>query len=549
MDNPETSSSSTNPPNEVKRHPSFIDSHVESSPLVKQPSQSENENIPSSTNLNSGAALPDFSLASNADLKFDIPDVDYNYSPISPVKQTQRLINPIVKGPSSGTFNVNPSGNSELESVSNLDLASFASIGDNIPMLPTPNFSNDYLLDTTVTPSEIPDSFIIEGSNAESSNIKMNPQSSQSNIISNPIIYSTESTLSKLPLNSEGIPIRTCEICRQAIESDGLFTNGLYYHKTCAKCFKCGCQIEPPYCSYLCDILVCPNCAKKSSIFNKDASLVHSSSSSFTLPQSLSQKDSLPKCAVCNEVLNGTKSIVALEEGIIVHTNCLSCFECSKVLIKGHQKILDGKIYCRRCYSFVSERVCQVCNQVIIGSFVKSHKRFYHPNHFICSTCKIILNGNNYVIHHNKLYCPAHGKYFSDHCAFCKRALYLTNEEMIRFNGKIYHTICFVCRVCGTSLRPETAKLFHSRPHCMDCYQKRIRESTSGSEKQRYKHIPDASVQRRIRFMEDGIQIILPQYESRENRFFETAKPMNQEHKNENRPGLIHLSSLEFEDL
>ena len=80
MDNPETSSSSTNPPNEVKRHPSFIDSHVESSPLVKQPSQSENENIPSSTNLNSGAALPDFSLASNADLKFDIPDVDYNYS-------------------------------------------------------------------------------------------------------------------------------------------------------------------------------------------------------------------------------------------------------------------------------------------------------------------------------------------------------------------------------------------------------------------------------------------------------------------------------------
>lgn len=534
--------------NSRENYTSMTANQDESNTFGNQSLQSGQETSFSSTYFNSSAPLPDFSLTSNGDYsKFDLPDADINYSPLSPsAKPSQRLINPIMRGASSGTFNINSNGNSQdLESVSNLDLASFASIADNMPILPTPNLSNDNLLETTVTPSEIPDSFIIDGLNSEN-----NPMNSS--ILANPVIYNTEQTTSQIPLNSEGLPIRTCEICRQPVDSDGLFTNGLYYHKTCAKCFKCGCQINPPQCSFLCDVLVCLNCAQKSSIFNADATL-QSSSSSF-IPRVPSNQSSdtieiLPKCYVCNETINGIKAFINLEDDIVVHTNCLSCFECSKVLMKGHQKVLEGKIFCRRCFSFVSERICQICNKVIIGPFIKAHKRYYHQNHFICTVCKKILNGNNYIIHHNKLYCPSHGKYFSDHCAFCKRALYLTDEERIRFNGKIYHTICFVCRVCGNSLRPETAKLFHSRPHCQDCYQRRIHESTTGTEKQRYKHIPDISIHRRIRFMNEGINVILPQYEDRKNRFLESVIPVKNEEKKDNRPGLIHLSSLEFEDL
>lgn len=542
MNENESPNSTNQQVNNGDNHTPFMPSQLDS----KQSPQVDQDNNLSSMNFSSGSPLPDFSLASNADYsKFDLPDVDYNISPLSPAaKPPQRLVNPIMRGASSGNLNINTSGNSQdLESVSNLDLTSFASIGDNLSILPTPNLLNENLLDSTVTPSEIPDSFIIDGGNVDNHN---------TSILASPVIYNADQIASQIPLNSEGLPIRTCEICRQPVESDGLFTNGLYYHRTCAKCFKCGCQIEPPNCSFICDILVCPNCATKSSIFNSNKSLQSASFSSLpqiSLNQNIDQNDSsLPKCSVCSEVINGTKSIINLENGMILHTNCLSCFECTKILMKGHQKVLDGKVFCRRCYSVASERVCQICNKIIIGPFVKAHKKYYHFNHFTCSVCKKVLNGKNYVIHHNKLYCPSHGKYFSDHCAFCKRALYLSDEEKIRFNGKIYHTICFVCRVCGTSLRPETAKLFHCRPHCMDCYQRRLHESSSGIDKQ-HKHNPEISVQRRIRYMNEGIHIIIPQYEDRDKRFFENVIPIKNEEKDETRPGLINLSSLEFEDL
>ena len=339
-----------------------------------------------------------------------------------------------------------------------------------------------------------------------------------------PVIVPSASSLDQL--DNEISLEQVCEICRQKVETEGLFINGLYYHKSCAKCGVCGAQIEPPKAGYIRDVLCCLECASKNS-------------------------KELKKCFACNELLDGTQPHFKIDKNIFIHNNCLCCFECNKTIMKGQEKILDKNILCRRCFSVIKERVCIVCKKPIVGYFVKCHKRFYHSEHFKCSQCQKVLHGNNYIIHHNKLFCQKHGQYFLNHCAFCKRNLNLTDEERIKFNGKIYHTVCFVCRVCGHDLNPDSAKLFHNRPHCVECYQRRIRESSSGTDMKKHHHYPQQSVDRRIRYMNDGITVVLPQYEEEKERFLERVEieaPPAQTQEKRTVP-LRQLTSIEFEDL
>lgn len=480
------------------------------------------DSMASQINQSSLLDLPDFNLTPNPDL----PDFDLNQSDII---GANTMINPQL---SSVILKAQPllnlqSGTGFLESISNLDLNSIADTGaPHLPMLPTQGSTCDF--EDSITPTELSDKFTIIPAN----NINdLVPQSDVSKVEIN-------GQAPQLALNSEGIPIRTCEICRQIVDFDGLFANGLYYHKTCAKCFTCGVQIQPQICAYLTDVLVCTDCAKCSSV----RSLINASQPT----------EKLPHCSICNEVINGIKSFITLDNNIFVHTNCLSCYECSKVIIKGQQKILNGKILCRKCFTYASEKICSVCHESILGDFVRCHKKFYHKEHFTCSVCKSILHGNNYIMHHNKLFCPSHGTYFTDHCAFCKKPLYLTDEEKIRFNGKIYHTVCFVCRVCGCDLSPETAKLYHNRPHCINCFKRRTEERNEQfmeDETKKHKHYPQNSINRITKYMNEGIVVILPQYESKEDRFLETAVTTKSEEDHTINPRFLRLSSLEFEDL
>ena len=299
-------------------------------------------------------------------------------------------------------------------------------------------------------------------------------------------------------VNSDGLLTRNCKICDRPVEFDGLFANGYYFHRTCARCPKCQIQLAPPNCVLFKDKLFCVNCAQK--------------------------KDELKLCPICNLPLDGfQKELTIAKLNIAIHTNCLCCYECSRNLAKGQQEILSGKILCKRCANVAKQRVCGKCNQPIVGEFKFCHKKYYHPEHFVCLICNVILHGNNYKMHHNKLLCSKHSAYFQQHCAYCKRALYLTDELLIKWKGKLYHKVCFVCRVCGCELFPEQAKSFHCRPHCEACYRKRKSEEIIGIDHKSQHHIPSVSRERRQKYMEDGINVRPPKYGNKKEQFLEVV--------------------------
>lgn len=299
--------------------------------------------------------------------------------------------------------------------------------------------------------------------------------------------------------NPDGLPLRKCKICDRAVDFDGFVCNGFYLHKSCTTCQKCGQQITPPRCALFKDGIFCVSCVKQ--------------------PEQR-------HCAVCDMLLDGCEKEISIQEAdICIHANCLSCRNCSRPLIKGQHVILGKSIYCRRCFPDMKERICHVCKQLVVGDFVKCHKKFYHPDHFMCCVCKKELHGNNYIIHHNNLYCYEHGEFFITHCKYCKLPLYSTDEPTVVFSKSTYHSACLVCRVCGTHLLPNTAMAIHGRPHCSVCYGLKNTEIKTSCAVKKHRHYPYTTIERRNRYSQQGIKVTQPEYHHANIKWLESAVP------------------------
>lgn len=328
-------------------------------------------------------------------------------------------------------------------------------------------------------PELMPQEFI--SSNNSSGNIMLLP----ANIAENPV-------------NADGIPVRKCEICRRPIEYDGLFAFGNYYHKSCAQCSKCKQRIDTKKCAFIKDQLVCLKCAKRNG--------------------------ELDNCNVCYQTLDGTtKEIEIPEFETKIHNHCLTCYECNRSMVKGHV-VFGNYILCKKCYNEVNEKKCCTCNEPIVGNCIHKFQRYYHPSHFTCHTCHVILKGNNYITHHNDVYCPQHGQKFLDRCQYCKQFLYLTNEDLTKWKGKIYHRACFKCRICGVELSPNMTKNYNGRPHCSICYSKRKAEEEENTKSRTHRHIPEEADDRRKRFKNGNYKVFeFPQYTPKSERNLEEA--------------------------
>lgn len=296
----------------------------------------------------------------------------------------------------------------------------------------------------------------------------------------------------------EGILIRACSACRKPIDRDGQFIDGLYYHEKCVTCMKCKSRIKQPQCIVYKNRLFCISCSQKNPF-------------SIICPAC--------KCKVCH--LDDHVQIKALNR--IVHKECFTCYTCCCQLYQQNYDIVGDHTFCYEHASESTNRKCQTCKEPIFGDYRYFCGRFYHINHMQCTVCHDTIIGDKFVQHHNRIYCMNHGLIYSDNCAFCKRPCYSGAEEIVSWHRKKYHTVCFVCRVCGKHLSNLEAKCFHSRPHCETCFNKRKSENDEtylDHPKHAIHHFPEISTQRQKRYS-SVCQIIYPSYTPKEMRLIE----------------------------
>lgn len=270
------------------------------------------------------------------------------------------------------------------------------------------------------------------------------------------------------------------------------YTCGNYYHPDCLRCTFCDKVITPPKCVSLNNKIYCLACAR--------------------LPP-----DSV-RCQICDQyITNIEESITPDGFAEPIHKNCFVCYECARPLEQNNFKTISDQCVCSRCYETAQSRLCNDCGKAIIGRYVTDRHKCFHVPHFKCHECETPLQGRNFIMHHNRYYCPEHGAAYLRRCAYCKVDVSSDEVEKIRWRNKYFHKRCFICHICGMPFQDQTmARSVHGRPHCEECFQMRVQMQQCTNEGRnigKHNHDPSSTDNLRREFARThDREVIYPRY-------------------------------------
>jgi hypothetical protein len=92
-------------------------------------------------------------------------------------------------------------------------------------------------------------------------------------------------------------------------------------------------------------------------------------------------------CGGCGEEIH---DVVLEAFGMTWHTYHLCCNKCGKDFSDG-SKVEEGEdnfAYCSECFVTAFSTICAGCNQVVEGEVINALEASWHPDCFVCTTCK-----------------------------------------------------------------------------------------------------------------------------------------------------------------
>ena len=118
-------------------------------------------------------------------------------------------------------------------------------------------------------------------------------------------------------------------------------------------------------------------------------------------------QNGVTKCEQCLQPIVSLDRHVKLN-GKLYHAKHFQCHTCMMELTNGCVN-LDGNLYCQTDYEKMMMRVCKSCNSQISGRAIGAlGGALYHPEHFMCSKCEKVLDGQPHFEHEGKILCQTH---------------------------------------------------------------------------------------------------------------------------------------------
>jgi len=115
----------------------------------------------------------------------------------------------------------------------------------------------------------------------------------------------------------------------------------------------------------------------------------------------------------------------------------------------------------------LSRGICGSCGQPILGEVVQALGRMWHPEHFVCVSCRTPLGTASFYESQGSAYCANCWKtMFCPRCAHCDQPI---TDRCITALGKKWHPEHFICCTC---LQPLTSGFLEreGKPFCERCF-------------------------------------------------------------------------------
>ncbi|TKR60358.1 hypothetical protein L596_027615 [Steinernema carpocapsae] len=110
---------------------------------------------------------------------------------------------------------------------------------------------------------------------------------------------------------------------------------------------------------------------------------------------------------------------------------------------------------------------CVDCSGAIEGEAVLVNGRLHHPQHFRCSTCKLVVQNYYYLDGEQNPTCESCWQRKNPTCKKCRR---FVNETFIVAMNQTWHLNCFLCSACGKPFPGGRFVDCHGEPYDLDCF-------------------------------------------------------------------------------
>ncbi|OBA26056.1 hypothetical protein HANVADRAFT_41035 [Hanseniaspora valbyensis NRRL Y-1626] len=186
----------------------------------------------------------------------------------------------------------------------------------------------------------------------------------------------------------------------------------------------------------------------------REETINKNSSTSLLLSAPATNVELTPKhCGTCNNIIE-EHAVKAL--GKIYHQDCFKCYDCGNVCRpkyfpftireEGKDESESKQVpLCQNDYFKRNKLICDVCHNLLKGTYYNAFGRLYDEEHFSCSICKETCSLQECFNFEGSLYCKYHYlKLYSKKCKGCEYPITDQHFEFER-SGKIYrwHPECY----------------------------------------------------------------------------------------------------------
>ncbi|XP_044931190.1 actin-binding LIM protein 2 isoform X2 [Mustela putorius furo] len=204
---------------------------------------------------------------------------------------------------------------------------------------------------------------------------------------------------------------------------------------------------------------------------------------------------------LCNTCGNVCKGEVLRVQNKYFHIECFVCKACGCDLAEGGFFVRQGEYICTRDYQRLYGTRCFSCDQFIEGEVVSALGKTYHPDCFVCATCRLPFPpGDRVTFNGKECMCQkcslpktagssAHLSQGLWSCGGCGTEI--KNGQSLVALEKHWHLGCFKCETCGKQLDAEYISK-DGLPYCEADYHTKFGIRCDGCEKYITGHVLEA---------------------------------------------------------
>jgi len=180
-------------------------------------------------------------------------------------------------------------------------------------------------------------------------------------------------------------------------------------------------------------------------------------------------------CGTCKHAILG-EIIQAM--GKTYHPEHFVCGSCKQVLGTRNFYEQNGMPHCERCFQELYCPKCAHCDKPVLDRCITALGKKWHVEHFICTQCLKPFAGGNFFERDGRPYCEAdfYGL-FAPKCANCHEAI---KGDCINALGSQWHSEHFVCSYCQKSFSGGVFFEHSGKPFCEIHYHQQTGSLCSG---------------------------------------------------------------------